>query len=130
MVLRVVHGHAQDPAAAGPGEALEQRADPFLGIRTELAGRRRIHELEAGKRIPEPVTGARVEDQAAVPVGEGAMAAVLGLDPYDALLDQYEPGGRAARLDVMFADLAAFLPDFLADVMARQAAQTVSTIFW
>ena len=49
-----------------------------------------------------------------------AKAAALGLEPYDALLDQFEPGGRAAALDRIFGGLAAFLPDFLDDVMAKQ----------
>jgi carboxypeptidase Taq len=44
----------------------------------------------------------------------------LGLAPYDALLDQYEPGARAAQIDALFADLAAFLPGFLAEVIERQ----------
>ncbi|MBF0251347.1 MAG: carboxypeptidase M32 [Alphaproteobacteria bacterium] len=54
-------------------------------------------------------------------VGE-AKAEALGLSPYDALLDQYEPGGRAADIQTVFDDLGAFLPDFLDDVLARQAA--------
>jgi carboxypeptidase Taq len=45
----------------------------------------------------------------------------LGVAPYDALLDQYEPGGRSAEIDVIFADLAEFLPGFLAEVQAKQA---------
>ncbi len=44
------------------------------------------------------------------------------LDPYDALLDSYEPGGRAADIDPVLDDLAEFLPNFLDDVLARQAA--------
>ncbi len=51
-----------------------------------------------------------------------AKAAALGLPLYDALMDQYEPGARAARIDAIFADLAAFLPGFIDDVLARQAA--------
>jgi len=50
-----------------------------------------------------------------------AKSDVLGLTPYDALLDEYEPGGRSADIDVLFADLEDFLPGLLADVMARQA---------
>ena len=50
-----------------------------------------------------------------------AKAAALGCSVYDALLDQYEPGGRAARIDRWFADLEAFLPGLLQQVMARQA---------
>ena len=49
-------------------------------------------------------------------------AAKLGLGAYDALLDEYEPGGRSAEIDVLFDDLARFLPDFTARVLARQAA--------
>lgn len=43
-----------------------------------------------------------------------AKAARLGTSVYDALLDQYEPEGRAAEIDPIFADLAAFLPGAVA----------------
>jgi carboxypeptidase Taq len=49
-----------------------------------------------------------------------AKAEALGLSPYDALLDEYEPDGRAQEIDRVFADLEAFLPDFLAAVLDRQ----------
>jgi carboxypeptidase Taq len=52
-----------------------------------------------------------------------AKAAKLGVSPYDALLDEYEPGGRAAEIDVVFDDLAAFLPGFRARVLEHQARQ-------
>lgn len=52
-----------------------------------------------------------------------AKAEALGCSPYDALLDQFEPGGRSARIDALFDDLAAFLPGFLARVLERQAAR-------
>jgi carboxypeptidase Taq len=52
-----------------------------------------------------------------------AKAEALGLDPYDALLDQWEPGGRAAEIDVLFAELDGFLPGFLAEVLEHQAAR-------
>jgi carboxypeptidase Taq len=45
----------------------------------------------------------------------------LGLSPYDALLNDYEPGGRAARIDGLFDDLAGFLPGFLQEVLEVQA---------
>jgi len=45
----------------------------------------------------------------------------LGLSPYDALLDQYEPGGRSAEIEILFADLAGFLPGFLQEVLSRQS---------
>ena len=40
---------------------------------------------------------------------------------YEALLDQYEPGGRTARIDELFSDLAGFLPEFTETALARQA---------
>ena len=52
----------------------------------------------------------------------GAKSAALGLPLYDALLDGYEPGMRSAGIDALFAPLAAFLPDFLEQVLSRQAA--------
>lgn len=51
-----------------------------------------------------------------------AKGEALGCAPYDALIDGYDPGVRMAEIDVVFADLAAFLPDFLAAVLARQSA--------
>ncbi len=51
-----------------------------------------------------------------------AKAEAFGCTPYDALLDQYEPGLRSDILDRIFGDLEAFLPGFLPRVMERQAA--------
>jgi carboxypeptidase Taq len=50
-----------------------------------------------------------------------AKADALGLSPYDALLDQYEPGAAIEHIAPVFDDLAAFLPGFLGEVMERQA---------
>lgn len=55
-------------------------------------------------------------------VGE-AKAAALGTSPYDALLDEFEPGGRSARIDVLFTELRGFLPDLLGRVLERQRSQ-------
>jgi carboxypeptidase Taq len=49
-----------------------------------------------------------------------AKSAAFGLGPYDSLLDEYEPGGRSAAIDRLFADLAGFLPDFIDRALARQ----------
>ena len=46
-----------------------------------------------------------------------------GLSLYDALLDDYEPDGRAADIDPVFDALEAFLPDFLGQVLEAQAAK-------
>jgi carboxypeptidase Taq len=52
-----------------------------------------------------------------------AKAEKLGLTPYEALMDEYEPGNRTAAIDTIFADYAAFLPDFLGAVLERQASR-------
>ncbi|EPY02223.1 carboxypeptidase M32 [Magnetospirillum fulvum] len=44
----------------------------------------------------------------------------LGVGLYDALLDQYEPGGRAAAIDPVFDHLEGFLPGFIAEVLEAQ----------
>jgi len=50
-----------------------------------------------------------------------AKAEALDVPPYDALLDMYEPGGCAAEIDDIFADMSAFLPGFLDEVLEAQA---------
>jgi carboxypeptidase Taq len=52
-----------------------------------------------------------------------ALAAKLGLSPYDALLDGFEPGARQATIDPLFADLRAFLPGFIAAAVERQRSR-------
>ncbi|HZU90061.1 MAG TPA: carboxypeptidase M32 [Stellaceae bacterium] len=49
-----------------------------------------------------------------------AKAAALDLTPYEALIDQYEPGIAVATIDSLFADLVRFLPDLVEEVLARQ----------
>lgn len=55
-------------------------------------------------------------------VGE-AKAAALGTSLYDALLDEFEPGGRSARIDELFDELRAFLPGTLGRVLERQKSE-------
>ncbi len=57
-----------------------------------------------------------------------AKAEAMGLRLYDALLDEYEPGGRAAAIDPVFDDYAAFLPDFLDRVLAAQGRRPAPTM--
>ena len=50
-----------------------------------------------------------------------AKAAKLGLNPYDALLDQYEPGGRSTAIDRVFEPFAVRLPGFIEEALAAQS---------
>ncbi len=52
-----------------------------------------------------------------------ALADALEMDPYDALMDEFEPGMRAADVDPVFASLREFLPRFVQEVMERQQGQ-------
>lgn len=52
-----------------------------------------------------------------------AKAERLGVGVYDSLLDQYEPDGRAADIDAVFADLEGFLPGFIARALDAQASR-------
>ena len=51
-----------------------------------------------------------------------AKAARLGVAPFEALLDRYEPGGSIAVIDRLFGEISRFLPDLIEAVLARQAA--------
>lgn len=57
-----------------------------------------------------------------------AKAEALGLSPYDALLDQYDPGMRSTDIDGYFAELGAFLPDFLQQVLEKQSHEPYNPI--
>jgi carboxypeptidase Taq len=52
-----------------------------------------------------------------------AKAAALGCSPYDALLDQYEPGGKSSEIDRLFAELGSFLPELTGRALERQRAR-------
>ena len=48
-----------------------------------------------------------------------------GLTRYDALMDRFEPGVRAADIDRIFTDVKAWLPDLIARVAAKQRNEKV-----
>src|SRR5215469_12911320 len=52
-----------------------------------------------------------------------AKAAKLDVSPYEALLDQFEPGGRVAEIDRLFDHLAERLPALIDDALAAQTAR-------
>ncbi|RUT33129.1 carboxypeptidase M32 [Arsenicitalea aurantiaca] len=53
---------------------------------------------------------------------EAALRAdVLGLAPYDALMEQYDPGNRAAAVAPVFDDLKRFLKSFIPEALEHQA---------
>jgi len=48
-------------------------------------------------------------------------ASALKLDPYDALMEQYDPGNRVADIAPVFAELKSFLRDFIPEALDVQA---------
>jgi len=51
------------------------------------------------------------------------LSQVTGLAPYDALMDQYEPGMTSAELARIFGDLRTWLPDLIQAARERQARE-------
>lgn len=52
-----------------------------------------------------------------------AKSEALKCAPYDALIDQYDPGMSTARIDPLFDDLKEWLPDFIAEVTEKQKSK-------
>ncbi len=53
------------------------------------------------------------------------MSDATGLSPYDALMDQYEPGMRSSEVDRVFGDLQQWLPGLVMQVRERQGHDRV-----
>ncbi|MFP5515871.1 MAG: carboxypeptidase M32 [Alphaproteobacteria bacterium] len=83
----------------------------------EMTWRAARAESDFAKLLP-----SLTEVLARVREGAEAMGSVMGISPYDALLDSHDPGARAERIDALFADLSTFLPDLIGRVLDRQAA--------
>jgi carboxypeptidase Taq len=54
------------------------------------------------------------------------LAGEMGLGPYDALMDRWEPGMRSAELDRIFADLKQWLPGLIVRVEEKQRGEQVA----
>jgi carboxypeptidase Taq len=52
----------------------------------------------------------------------------LETGPYEALLDQYEPGASVAEIDRLFYEIAGFLPDLIDGALSRQAALSAASV--
>ena len=103
-------------ATALPGELVEARSK--AASRCEIAWRQARADADfnsVATLLSEVLTLERA-------AGE-AKGAALGLSPYDALLDGYDPGMRRARIDPLFAELRHEFPALLADVLSRQSAR-------
>ncbi len=103
------------PCLGGAGRPRRGRVQGLVGGRDGVArGARRERLRAAAPHLAEVLRLARE-------VGR-AKGEALGLAPYDALLDQYDPGLTRARIDPVFDALRAELPDLIGAARERQAA--------
>lgn len=137
-------GTAEIGEMLGEAQAYADALDP--SDRANLAEMRRLHAhraavpkalLIARARVSQALQGVWVEakansDFAAFAPGfkdlmaihreiAAAKSAALGLAPYDAMMDEQDPGLTTATIDPIFGDLAASLPGILAEARERQA---------
>ena len=108
--MRRQHAHA----VAVPGDLVE--AASRAATTCEVAWRQARAENDFAGLLP--LLTEVLETQREVGRAKGA---ALGLSPYDALLDQYDPGTTQAFIDPIFARLQEGLPALLAEVLEHQA---------
>ncbi|MGI9462469.1 MAG: carboxypeptidase M32, partial [Aestuariivirgaceae bacterium] len=107
--------HAWTHASAVPGDLVESLS--IAASRCEMAWRQARADNDFATLAPlleELINLVRKSGEAR---GEA-----LRISAYDALIDQFDPGGRQAAIDPLFAKLRTFLPELLKQVMERQAA--------
>jgi carboxypeptidase Taq len=103
-------------AAAVPGDLVEALSQACSKSEAVWREARPANDFAAALPGLERVLGLTREVAA-------AKAERLGTTPYEALLDQYEPGGTMALIDRLFDELAGFLPGMLDAVLARQGSR-------
>jgi carboxypeptidase Taq len=103
-------------AAAVPGALVEALSRVSSECETVWRKARPANDFAAV--LPFLVEMLRVQREVAAAKAEG-----LGVSPYEALLDRYEPGASVATIDRLFGEIADFLPDLLEAVLTRQSAQ-------
>ncbi|GJE36745.1 carboxypeptidase M32 [Methylobacterium persicinum] len=102
-------------AAAVPRDLVE--AESRVRSRSEMVWREARRDADFTRLAPHLAELLRLERE----IGQ-AKGAALGLDPYDALLDSYDPGMRRSVIDPLFSDLTSWLPGLIAEARAKQAA--------
>jgi carboxypeptidase Taq len=103
-------------ATAVPADLVHALA--MIESRTEMAWRaaKPANDFPAVRALLEETV--RLVREASV-----AKAEALGLSPYDALMDQWDPGLRTAFVDPIFDAYGRFLPGFLERVLEKQSRE-------
>lgn len=102
-------------ASALPADLVEARTKAAIACETVWRGARR--DADFARLVPLLEEVVRVTRHVAE-----AKAGALGVSPYEALVDEYEPGARVAEIDGLFATLGAELPALIGEILERQAA--------
>ncbi|MDH3234185.1 MAG: carboxypeptidase M32 [Alphaproteobacteria bacterium] len=89
----------------------------------EMVWREARPESDFAKVLPSLKTVLALYQQVAA-----AKSEAFGCSPYEALLDQWEPGGKTATIDTIFDDLADFLPPFIDQALAAQAKRPAAIV--
>ena len=110
--MRRAHLHA----SAVPRDLVE--AEARATSRSEMTWRQARRDNDFALLAPDLAEVLRLERE----IGQ-AKGDALGLSPYDALLDSYDPGLRRDAIDPLFAELRAVLPGLVAQARDRQAAE-------
>lgn len=113
--MRRVHTHA----TALPGDLVE--ACSQATTRSEMAWREARQNNDFASFLPHLTEVLNLTRQVA-----DAKGAALGLSPYDALLDSFDPGTRQTDIDPIFTRLRAELPGLIAAVLEKQASLPAS----
>lgn len=100
-------------ATAVPSRLVEARSQAVSACEMRWRSARRANDFEGLRPLLEEVL--RLTREVAQAKSES-----LGVSPYDALLDEWEPGGRSADLDRVFGALEAFLPGLVEKVLDHQ----------
>ena len=105
--------HRQRHAAGVPPDLVEALSKASAKCEMVWREAKPKGDFNAFAAVFEPLLGL-VREKAA------AKGAALGLAPYDALIDAFDPGYTVKEIDRIFGQLEGFLPDLLARALARQ----------
>ncbi|ATI13074.1 MULTISPECIES: carboxypeptidase M32 [Acetobacter] len=114
--MRRLHAHA----TALPGELVE--ASTQATARCEMVWRTARENGDFAAILPTLSEVLRLTREVAFATGEK-----LGLSPYDALLDTFDPGTRQTDIDPVFTQLAAGLPELIGTVLEKQNSLPAAT---
>lgn len=108
-------------ASAVPGRLLKDLTRE--GAKCEMAWRKARPENDFKSLLPHLKKVVSIVREIAKIKGEA-----FGCSPYDALLDQYDPGRKSAQIDAVFDNLGDFLPDFIKAVVEKQQSNKLTEI--